>query len=403
MTCGAVQTGQRFVADALAHIDCQAQTVGSLGYQALANPTSAASIAATGLLTIFVALFGLRLMSGRTMAGGDLVGDFIKLGIVLTLATSWPAWRTVGYNLVIHGPDEIAGALTGSSDLAAPADIASRLQGIDDGIVLLTVYGTGRMTGGVNRSDSIGDSFRGIALADQEGFANGRVGFLVGTVGTLALVRLAAGLLLAIAPIMAGFLLFSGARGVFYGWLRGLGAVALGSLALRIVHGVEVAMLDPWLRDAIAQRDGRVLTPSAPTELVALSYSFALAALGMLALVVKIVFFSDLKVTRLIADAPRLPEWRPALRPAAMISADGQPPSRAFLVAQAVAQSQQREERGDGRSRTIERMGSGSVPSTMASAARSAAEPSPQLERRPQEQGRRRSRSSTSGQRRDRK
>lgn len=404
MDCGTVQTGQRFVAEVLGNLDCQAQTVGSFGYQALANPASAASIALTGLLTIFVAFYGFRLMSGRMVAGHDLVTDFIKLGIVLTLATSWPAWRTAGYDLVVNGPDEIASALAASSGLPAPADMTARLQQADDGMVLLTIYGTGRMSGGVNRSDTIGDSFRGIALADQEGFANGRIGFLVGTIGSLGLVRLAAGLLLAVTPLIAGFLLFAGARGVFYGWLRALSTTAFASVALRMAHGIEVALLQPWVNDAIAQREQKILTPSAPTELVALSYSFALISFGLIALAIKVVFFSDFSISQWLDQAARGADWRPAMRPAAALAGDAQAPSRAFLVAQSVAQAQQREERLVSRSRTLERMGSAGAAGASGTMASRGMQPAvARAERGSRDESRHRSRGTTAGQKRDRK
>ena len=39
-TCPAVATGDFFLSTLLRHIDCQAQTVGTMGYQALSDPAS---------------------------------------------------------------------------------------------------------------------------------------------------------------------------------------------------------------------------------------------------------------------------------------------------------------------------------------------------------------------------
>ena len=104
MSCPAVHTGGRFLADMLIHVDCQAQAIGAYGYGALSNPHSGLSIAFTGLLTVFVALFGLRLVLGEHMTGRDVMLDVLRVGIVLTLATSWPAWRVLGYNTVLQAP-----------------------------------------------------------------------------------------------------------------------------------------------------------------------------------------------------------------------------------------------------------------------------------------------------------
>ena len=175
MACAPVQSGQRFVAQMIGHIDCQAQAIGAYGYGALSDPSSSIALAFTGMLTLFVALFGLRLMMGQMQSGRDLVGDMLRIGIVLTLATSWPAWRTLGYNVVVDGPSQLAATIGGAADLpGGQNDLVGRLQAADDNIVILTIYGTGRNTGGTDRSDQIGDSFRGIAIADQEGLANGR-------------------------------------------------------------------------------------------------------------------------------------------------------------------------------------------------------------------------------------
>lgn len=358
MACGAVFTGQRFVAETLLHIDCQAQGIGAYGYGALANPASVVSIALTGLLTIFVALFGFRLLTGEAMSGRDVLGDVLKIGIVLTLATSWPAWRTLGYDLVMQGPVEIAATVGPASGLGGTnRDMVARMQNADDGIVALTVYGTGRNTGGTNRSDAIGDSFRGIALADQEGLANGRIAFLAGLIGPLAIVRLGAGFLLAIAPLMAGLLLFAGTRDLFFGWLRGLGATALASLALALVYGVELAVLEPWLNDALTQRAAMVLTPSAPTELVVITLAFAIASFGMLAIVAKIAFFGGFRMPRVVLPAPARDAVPTAQSRHVALAAYQEPPSRAFVVAEAVAQTLRREDRNSDRTRLIESPG----------------------------------------------
>jgi type IV secretion system protein VirB6 len=114
--------------------------------------------------------------------------------------------------------------------------------------------------------------------------------FLGTVIGSLAILRIAGGLLLAIAPLMAGLLLFDFARGLFAGWLRGLVLVALGSLGITLLLAVEVAVLEPWLTDAVARRSFGYVTPTTPTELLAISLAFAVAAAGLLALLAKVSF-----------------------------------------------------------------------------------------------------------------
>lgn len=360
MACPAVHTGGRFLADMLIHVDCQAQAIGAYGYGALADPESALALAVTGLLTIFVALFGLRLIMGERMSGRDVLLDVLRVGVVLTLATSWPAWRTLGYNTVLQAPAALAGSIGLASGLpGGPGDLTGRLQAADDQIVALTIYGTGRLTGGTNRSDSINDSFRGVALTDQSALGYGRVAFLSGVIGPSAAIRLAAGVLLALAPLMAALLLFAGTRDLFTGWLRGLAACAAGALVLPLIYGVELAVLEPWLRDALAQRGTMVLTPSAPTELIVIGTAFAVIAFTTLVLVARIAFFSRMPSVRLdglLPPAGSLSQPGPA-QPA-LAGGMAEPPSRAFAVAEAVAQTMRREEQaglGSGRSERFDR------------------------------------------------
>lgn len=274
MVCPSVSTGRGFLSGALQHIDCQAQAIGSYGYGALANPASMVSIALIGLLTIFVAIYGLRLALGHAVAGRDLIGDFVRIAIVLTLASSWPAWRVIGYDVVINGPQEVATVIGRAANLpGANGDISSRLQKVDDAIAALNEKGAGRP---------------GVANGDwfQLGFA--RVVFLVGTLGPLGLVRLAAGILLAIAPLVAGLMLFGMTRSIFVGWAKGLVTTFLAMMALSLVLSVELAMVEPWLRDVIRLRIANEQTLNAPIELLIMTLAFAVIAFGMIALAARI-------------------------------------------------------------------------------------------------------------------
>ena len=94
MACPAIITGDQFLSRTLAHIDCQAQLLGSYGYAALGEPGGAASTFMAGMLTLFVALYGVRLLFGPTPGARDVVLDAVKVGIVLALAFSWPIFRT---------------------------------------------------------------------------------------------------------------------------------------------------------------------------------------------------------------------------------------------------------------------------------------------------------------------
>jgi type IV secretion system protein VirB6 len=305
MACPPIITGDDFLLRTLAHIDCQAQVIGSYGYQALGQPGSTASTLVTGLLTVFVAFFGIRLLFGPPPAPRDVVYSVLRVGVVLTLAFSWPAFRTVIYDVTLKAPAEIASAIQTGNGSASDGGFAARLQLADNAMVRLTALGTGRNSGQLLESQQAGPAFAGTALQDDAAFGSGRLLYLSGVIGSLALLRVAAGLLLALAPLVAGLYFFTQSRGIFAGWLRGLVLTISGSVGATIILGVQLAIIEPWLADAIRLRTLGYAIPAAPTELFAIMLAFGIVQLVMIWLLAKVVF------NRGWLDLPDFPDLRP--------------------------------------------------------------------------------------------
>lgn len=322
MACPAISTGDNFLSSTLAHIDCQAQTIGTFGFSALSDPGSPISQALTALLVIFVAIFGLRLLLGYSAGPGDVVTAFLKIGIVLAVATSWPAYRTVVYDTVFHGPAELAGAIGGASGLpGANGDFAGRLQTADNAMLELTALGSGRLQNsrGAVSGETIVEAFRPIAVSDGLAFGSARVAWLTGTIGSLAIVRIGAGLLLALAPLFAGLLLFAATQSLFMSWLRGLALMALGSLAITVTLAVEIALIEPLLQSALDLRVAGYVTPSAPTELLVLAIAFSIALFAMIAIMARLVFSQTVGgISRFLGETARRPA---AMAPSAPVAA----------------------------------------------------------------------------------
>lgn len=358
MACPAVTSGNGFLVSTLSHVDCQAQTLGSYGFQALAAPGSPAAIVLTALLALFVAIYGIRLLFGPVDEPRDLAGAILKIGIVLTLAVSWPAFRTLAYDTVLRGPAEVANVIMPATTLPAAAGLPQRLQGIDSGIAALTAAGTGRQTGEVIDEGAM-SGFRPIALDDETGLGWSRTLFLAATIGPLAAVRLAGGLLLALAPLMAGLLLFELTRGLFAGWLRGLALAALGSLGLAVLYSVQVALMEPWLQQVLDRRALGYAVPAAPTELLALVLAFAIAATGLMALLAKVAFQNAWAFNRQIPArlAPAVANRRPQLDAPAGAAAIPVY-SRAAALSETMALTVRREERQGGAIDPARRIGS---------------------------------------------
>ena len=293
MTCRGIAYGDAFVASALNAADCQARAIAALGYQALATPGSSASLVLTGLLTLFVALWGYRLMMGEAPGVRDGVIALAKIGIVLALATSWSTYRTLAHNVVLTGPAElvtevgVAAGLPGSN-----GDLALRLQYVDRGLAQLGELGVGKRESDqqVMRYRNI-NGRREMVVENQQdpvgviepiSLGLARVLFLVSAVGGLVVLRLIAAILLALGPLFVVFLLFDATRGWFAGWLRGLAGTMLGMFGVGIVLGVELALLESWVAGLLARRASEQTIAGAPVELMAATAVFALATLGSL-------------------------------------------------------------------------------------------------------------------------
>ncbi len=339
MTCPSPVTGGAFLRGVLDHLDCQAQTLGSTGYQLLAGPTSPVSIALTAVLTVFVALFGVRMLLGHVPDLRDGVIAVVKVGVVLLLATSWPAVRVLAYDVVLHGPAEIVATI--GQVPGAGGGLTARMQAVDDAIVSLSARGSGRNDIAASQPDAI----RTTPIADDIAFGGGRVAFLGSIIAALAAVRLGGGLLLALAPLFAGLLLFDTTRGAFFGWAKALFATFLGGIAIAIVLGVELALLEPWLADALARRAANIATLAAPVELLVLTLGFAIALFSVTALLARVAFHrmtSFVAVLRAEA-AERMSHREPVPSANSETIVQTRTNDRAVAVADAIAASQRRE------------------------------------------------------------
>lgn len=347
MACAPIQSGAGFVSGVIGFVDCQSQTLGESGYQALAAPGSSFSLALTGLLTLFVALFGYRMLLGQVPGVRDGVLAIAKIGIVLALATSWPAYRTLFYDVALHGPAELAAEIGGPSGVpGTTGGLVARLDFADRAMVALAVAGVGPAPAATDapRTDVAPPLFGG-----YDGFALGgaRIAYLIGVIGAFAAVRLVAGLLLALAPIFIAFLLFDGTRGLFEGWLRVLVGASLGALGITIVLGIELALIEPWLIDLLQRRAAEIPIPSAPTELLVITSVFGIVLATMLYACMRLALGFNLARLWRTAEARVAPVLRRETR-SALVERMGAPApaetrSRAAAVVDAVAASQRRE------------------------------------------------------------
>lgn len=346
--CDSIPAPESFAPSALRFLDCQAQIIGAQGYGALATPGSTASVLLTGMITLLIAFLGYRMLLGHTPTIREGVLTFVKIGLVLVLATSWPAYQILVYDIILRAPAEFAASIGGAASLpGSGGGLVQRIDGVDQALTILAIEGVGPAPLGAN-GQPIMPSVPPAPFIGFDNFALGfaRVIFLVSTIASFAVVRIVAGLLLALAPLFAAFLLFDGTRGLFAGWLKALLSTALGSLAIAITLGVALAFLEPWLAGLLARRGGGLDIIGAPAQLLAATTIFAIALatvmviIGRVALSLRIPAWMQVWPAR-EADS-RVPRADIAPQPITA-HAPIESRSRAAAIADAVAINERRE------------------------------------------------------------
>lgn len=237
------------VAASLRAVDCAASTTAQQAFARLFGSEGALMPALTILLSIYVALFAFALITGRTRMGvAALTPRMVTLGLVLTFATSWLAYQSVVWNIVVGGPDQIAGILTGSRGSATQV-FADKID-----VVLAALI---QATGGEQGAEAATSTFSPKGLLWL-----GATLLLLGTVGVLATCKIALAVLLALGPVFVVMALFRGTRGLFAGWLKGLVMLALAPLFAVLSGSLMLELMVPVL-SSLAQIPGQIAPQAA--------------------------------------------------------------------------------------------------------------------------------------------
>lgn len=236
--------GLGMVRDLLGSVDCNVQFVTESGYHALSAPDSQLAFALTALMTIYVAVFGLRLLLAvAPLRVGDLTVTAIKLGVVLALATSWPTYQHIVLDTLFRGPEQLAASMMTAIQ---PPDSLLRgnpfdglqitfdqMQAAASFFTRISSPGASPLTGGT--------SFAALAL----NFASYMT--LLTSLGLVLTAKIVLGLLLALGPLFVAFLLFDSTRGIFEGWLRAALGFAFLPLFATLALVVQLTFLAPHL------------------------------------------------------------------------------------------------------------------------------------------------------------
>ncbi|QNP46162.1 type IV secretion system protein [Sphingomonas sediminicola] len=97
--------GPSGIAEALRVVDCMSGEAASFAFARLFGTDALLGQALTAALTLYIGFYAIGLLTGRTsLSLSSLTPRMMTLGIALTFATSWVAYQSVIWNLLVGAP-----------------------------------------------------------------------------------------------------------------------------------------------------------------------------------------------------------------------------------------------------------------------------------------------------------
>lgn len=241
--CGTRTAELGLVKDLLTSTDCHVHTLTQIAYGAISGPESEFPLILTALMTIAVAVFGLRLLLGFSpLRIGDMALTAIKFGIVLALATSWPLYQRLVLEVLFHGPEQLGISLLAKlhgAGFGVRHDPFAGLQQAYDQMRKAAALFRQAATGSAPASVDISSAVMSLTVSSWV--------VLFANLGLVLVAKIMLGLLTALGPLFAGLLLFEATRGMFEGWLRAVLAFSLLPLVTILALVLQLVLLEPHL------------------------------------------------------------------------------------------------------------------------------------------------------------
>lgn len=229
------------VAAALRGVDCVASETSAAAFGRLFAPGGSMGTVLTIVLTLFVAIFAIALLTGRAnVSVRSLTPRMMTLGLVLTFATSWVAYQSVVWNLAVGTPDWLAGVLTGTRGSATEV-FAQKI----DIVFQAIQQASGGMDAGSGGEGGGSEDFS--AFSPEGMMWLGAMLFMLGTVGLLVTTKIALAVLVGLGPVFVVMALFGGTRGLFTGWVKGVVLCALAPLFAVLGGSIMLELAVPIL------------------------------------------------------------------------------------------------------------------------------------------------------------
>jgi type IV secretion system protein VirB6 len=258
--CPTYNPDDPLVRSLLGVVDCNLQTLIQTGYAALFQPTGLLGGLLTSALVIYVALIGYQLLLGRSQLSiSNFALSAVKLGAVVALATQWGAYQRLVYHVLFFGPEQLANLMARPLWHGTWAD-GGVFDGLQRAFSDLTSFSPATPPGApATATPATGAGNLMAAGAGQLSTLLSKAGFdsllllgsavllLISTLGVLLASKIVLALLLALGPIFIAMMLFETTQGIFEGWLRAALAFAFAPLAVTLLLGVGLTLLEPSL------------------------------------------------------------------------------------------------------------------------------------------------------------
>ncbi len=288
--CPAFDPLAPYLVGTLDFVECHARALGEEGYRALGWGSPVGAII-TGLITIYIALIGYRMLFGDLPSAREAVVGAARIGLVLALATQWPTYQVLIYGIVVDEPTSLANRVLAPGGLGGdePRTLLRRSQNTYDAINALvhpevdatrtnaqTVEPTNDNAGAQPTLPPTASPIGALTPAEITSLNGAQSAFVMGTLGGLLSTRVVAGILLALGPLFVAFLLFEATIGLFIGWLRILIATVIGGVGVLAVLAIELAILSPQIAALQRALANGLTVPALVDEISATATLFAL-------------------------------------------------------------------------------------------------------------------------------
>ncbi|MGD9799901.1 MAG: type IV secretion system protein [Parvularculaceae bacterium] len=300
----------RDIASLIATVDCDVTMFVERAYRGLFGGSGYMAPILIGALTIYVALYGYRLMAGRGVSGPDLTKRFIMLGVVLAFSSNWPAYQTVFVTSLTGGAEEIARVVSlataersiSHQSIAISVDHAiEQMTEVADSWSRRTPLG-GTLPGAADAppTPTVISSPAGLSAPSMLWVS--AILFGVSSAGILIVTKAALALMLALGPLFLMLGVFPETRGLTEGWLRLVVSGALILASSLLAAAGALAFIAPAI-DGIAADQALGVNNSEPVlALLIICIVFALLMRQIISSVSQLVAAWRLPETQRKAD-----------------------------------------------------------------------------------------------------